>query len=110
MTRVHLRKGPSGLYYLETESGEPVATLGRRRPSVKAQTRMVELRMCGEYELVDSAPPAATGNRCRSHKVASGQVAVEVWMTPWQRDRLTARAETEGKSRNSLVVEWVDSL
>ena len=110
MTRVHLRKGPSGLYYLETEAGEPVATLGRRRPSTKAQIRMVEMRFCSDYELIDSAPPPVTGNRCRSHKVASGQVAVEIWMTPWQRDKLTARAEAEGKSRNALVVDWVQSL
>lgn len=95
--------------YLLTPTGGAPLDLGARRPTWARTLKALGAPPGVEVQIVDLAPPPVPRNRNRSHKVASGLVAVEIWMTPEQRDLLDAYARTVGLSRNACVVEWVRS-
>lgn len=97
-----------GRYLLTPTGGAPV-DLGTRRPTRSRQLKALGAPPGADVPIVDLAPPPTPRNRNRSHKVAAGLVAVEIWMTPEQRDLLDAYARTVGLSRNACVVEWVRS-
>lgn len=110
MSTIYLRK-VDNTHVLQTESGETVYAWGKHRPSSGDLGRtLIKLYRDNPPRLVDELKPLVYRNRCRRHKAAAGQVAVEIWMSPEQRNKLGAYAIKSNKSRNAVVLEWIDSL
>ena len=99
-----------GNYYIPVEDRiDTIQIIGKRRPSMKKLLELLGITAT-ELNLIDKTPYRVPRNRNRADKIAAGMVAVEIWMTPAQRDALDNHAKATGVSRNATVVNWVKSL